>query len=92
MYGDGVLSGGILVTLDDDLAVVLFVLVDVGAVLLFVLALIAERAAVGVLINGDITVGQIIAHGRSAGADGAHGNGGGQCDSNDLFLFTQSHE
>ena len=32
------------------------------------------------------------AHGRSAGADGAHGNGGGQRDSNDLFLFTQSHE
>ena len=92
LHGDGVLSGGILVTLDDDLAVVLFVLVDVGAVLLFVLALIAERAAVGVLINGDITVGQIIAHGRSAGADGAHGNGGGQRDSNDLFLFTQSHE
>ena len=92
LHGDGVLSGGILVTLDDDLAVVLFVLVDVGAVLLFVLALIAERAAVGVLINGDVTVGQIIAHGRSAGADGAHGNGSGQCDSNDLFLFTQSHE
>ena len=91
-HGDGVVSGGILVTLDDDLAVVLFVLVDVGAVLLFVLALIAERAAVGVLINGDVAFGQIIAHGRSAGADGAHGNGGGQCDSNDLFLFTQSHE
>ena len=92
LHGDGVLSGGILVTLDDDLAVVLFVLVDVGAVLLFVLALIAERAAVGVLINGDVAFGQIIAHGRSAGADGAHGNGGGQRDSNDLFLFTQSHE
>ena len=92
VHGDGVLSGGILVTLDDDLAVVLFVLVDVGALILFVLALIAERAAVGVLADGDITVGQIIAHGRSAGADGAHGNGSGQCDSNDLFLFTQSHE
>ena len=92
LHGDGVLSGGILVTLDDDLAVVLFVLVDVGALILFVLALIAERAAVGVLADGDITVGQIIAHGRSAGADGAHGNGSGQCDSNDLFLFTQSHE
>ena len=92
LHGDGVLSGGILVTLDDDLAVVLFVLVDVGALILFVLALIAERAAVGVLADGDITVGQIIAHGRSAGADGAHGNGGGQRDSNDLFLFTQSHE
>ena len=93
LHGDGVTGGGILIILlDDDLAVVLFVLVDVGALILFVLALIAERAAVGVLINGDVAFGQIIAHGRSAGADGAHGNGGGQCDSNDLFLFTQSHE
>ena len=88
-HGDGVLSGGILVTIDDDLAVVIFVLVDVGAILI---ALIAVSTLRLVLADGDITVGQIVLHSGSAGADGAHGNGSGQGDRNDLFLFTQSHE
>ena len=92
LHGDGVTGGGILVTIDDDLAVVLFVLVDVGAVVLFVLTLIAVSTLMLVLVDGDITIGQIVLHSGSAGADGADGNGSGQCDSNDLFLFTQSHE
>ena len=90
LHGDGVAGGSFLIVLlDDDLAVVIFVLVDVGAILI---ALIAVSTLRLVLADGDITVGQIVLHSGSAGADGAHGNGSGQCDSNDLFLFTQSHE
>ena len=90
LHGDGVAGGSFLIVLlDDDLAVVIFVLVDVGAILI---ALIAVSTLRLVLADGDITVGQIVLHSGSAGADGADGNGSGQCDSNDFFLFTQSHE
>ena len=90
LHGDGVAGGSFLIVLlDDDLAVVIFVLVDVGAILI---ALIAVSTLRLVLADGDITVGQIVLHSGSAGADGAHGNGSGQGDRNDLFLFTQSHE
>ena len=56
-----------------------FILIDVGAVLLTaVLTLITVHAAFLILVNSYTAIAQIIRHRRSAGANRAHCNRGGQ--------------
>ena len=65
--------------LDVDHTMIRFILVDVGAVLLTaVLTLITIRAASVILVNSYTAIAQIIRHRRSAGANRAHCNRGGQ--------------
>ena len=64
---------------DRTIASFRFILVDVGAVLLTaVLTLITIRAASVILVNSYTAIAQIIRHRRSAGANRAHCNRGGQ--------------
>ena len=64
---------------DVDHTIILFILIDVGAVLIaFILALITVRAASLILVNSYTAIAQIIRHRRSAGANRAHCNRGGQ--------------
>ena len=80
----GVISGWFrfrwrVAVLDVDRTIILFIRVDVGAVLLTaVLTLITVRAAILILVNSYITIAQIIRHRRSTGANRAHGNRSGQ--------------
>ena len=65
--------------LNVDRTMIRFILVDVGAVLLTaVLTLITIRAASVILVNSYTAIAQIIRHRRSAGANRAHCNRGGQ--------------
>ena len=64
---------------DVDHTIILFILIDVGAVLIaFILALITVRAAILILVNSYTAIAQIIRHRRSTGANRAHGNRSGQ--------------
>ena len=64
---------------DVDHTIILFILIDVGAVLIaFILALITVRAASLILVNSYTAIAQIIRHRRSTGANRAHGNRSGQ--------------
>ena len=65
--------------LDVDHTIILCILVDVGAVFIaLILTLITECTASVILVNSYTAIAQIIRHRRSAGANRAHCNRGGQ--------------
>ena len=64
---------------DVDHTIILCILVDVGAVFIaLILTLITECTASVILVNSYTAIAQIIRHRRSAGANRAHCNRGGQ--------------